>query len=165
MQLKKNLLVSFVFSVAFFIIGWLLSPWLLDYIGRHLVSLAKDVTIIESTTQAQLNIRLKTSLSFAFVPLLGMGICLAIQQLKKKTLTTWDCFFYFLIVLTAYLLGSVFKFYALEATVVNVLNHPRGTQVQSTLPLGQAQLYDWAFYASIIAAIAVGLLAKNKKIR
>jgi hypothetical protein len=47
--------------------------------------------------------------------------------------------------------------------VVNVLNHPVGSQVQSTLPLDQVQAYDWAFYGSIIAALGVGLLAKNKK--
>ncbi len=163
MSTKKIVLLSILISILFVIIGWLATPALLEYMVGHLIKISKDVNVISTSIQQQFELRACSALSLMMVPILVMLTSLAIQRFKKKSITNWDYFFYFSIILTVYVLASVFKFYALEATVKDVLNHPIKQGVKSNLPLAQVLVYDWALYGTVIAAVLIALVAKNKK--
>jgi hypothetical protein len=163
MTSRKIIFISIALIILFASIGWVVSPYIMHYIASYLVSITKDVKVISTSIHEQYNMQLKSALSIAMVPVFVMMVTLLIQKFRKKAISTWDYFFYFSIIIIAYILGAVFKFYALEATVQQVVNYKISPEVINSLPLNQVLVYDWGFYMSLIASILITLIAKRKK--
>jgi hypothetical protein len=123
---------------------------------------SRNLEVQSSSISGQFSIHLYSALSFAVIPLMALASSFFIISVRKKYLSNWDYFFNLSIILVVYFVASVFKFYALEATIVKVLNTPIASDVKNTLPIDQLLLYDWAFYASMVSMILVSLLSKRK---
>lgn len=163
MTLKKIIITSLVLTVLFFFIGWVITPAIMSFVIGNMKAVSKNVEIVNQSISAQFRIHLLSSLSITALPLIVLLTSFLIIKVRKKYMTSWDYFFYLSILVVTYFVASVFKYYALEATIVNVLNKPVSDGIQSTLPLNQVLLYDWAFYGSFIAGTLIVLLAKRKR--
>ncbi len=162
MTLKKIVWVSIGLFALFFFVGWIFTPSIMDFVVGHMKGVSRNLEIHSSSMSTQFRIHLYSALSFAVVPLMALASSFFIISVRKKYLTNWDYFFNLSILAVVYFVASVFKFYALEATIVKVLNTPIAPDVKNTLPINEILLYDWAFYASIITMILVSLLSKRK---
>jgi hypothetical protein len=162
MSLKKIVITSLILMALFFFVGWVFTPAIMEFIIGHMKSVSKNLEIISPSIKAQFRIHIFSSLSIASVPLLGMLVSIFLIKVRKKYLTSWDYLFYLSILAVVYFVASVFKYYALEGTVIKVLNNPLSPNIKNTLPLDQVLLYDWAFYGSLAAGILIVLLAKRK---
>ena len=162
MTLKKIIVTSLILIALFFFMGWVFTPAVMDFVVSHMKAVSKDLNIINASASAGFRIHLLSSLSMAAIPLIGLSVLIFLIKVRKKSITNWDYFFYLSILVVVYFVASVFKFYALEATIVKVLNKLVSSNVKSTLQLDQVLLYDWAFYASIVAGILIVLIAKRK---
>lgn len=163
MTLKKIIITSLILMALFFFIGWIFTPAIMEFAIAHMKSVSKNLEVQAPSMSSVFRIHLFSSISLALVPVMGLLATILIIKVRKKHITSWDYFFYLSILVVVYFVASVFKFYALEATIVKVLNNPISGDIKNTLPLNQVLLYDWAFYASVFACVLIILLAKRKK--
>ncbi len=166
MSAKKIILVSVVLTILFFIIGGLITPWFTNYMIHYFAAIAQTDIIVSTVRDIRIRMLILTTISLALVPVLVMCVLLVIKKFKHRTIRNWDYFFHFAIVLSAYLFGAYCKFYAIRFTIEKVMNVKTDYKVDHIpLVLSYLRIYDWAFYASLLAAVLIVLSTKKRKAR
>lgn len=134
----------------------------MEFVVGHMKSVSKNLEVHGTSLTDQFRIHLLSSLSLAALPIMVLLTSVLVIYVRKKYVTSWDYFFNLSILIVVYFVASVFKYYALEATIVKVLNNPISPNVKNSLPIDQILLYDWAFYASMVTLLLIFLLSKRK---
>jgi hypothetical protein len=158
---KRVIFTSITLTILFFIAGLLVTPLIMETMNQYFIGLNKEILIANTTISQQFKIHLFTALSFALLPVLVLIIGLLLPKLKYKSITTWNYFFYLLILITIYCMAAALKFYAFKFSIEKVLNFKVDPNLTNTLYLNQIKIYDWPLYASLIASVVMVLVIKK----
>lgn len=161
--MKKTILTASGLVVLFLIVMWLAFPFLNNALLNSMQQSTGSVTFSSSTIGVEFTLRLKTTLSFALLPLISLGIFLLVRNLKNPVYANRKFMTNLGFLMIAYIIGFYVKYRMLLGNLEYAESHPIARGITFEASVDSLYYYDYAIICSLVTGLALFLLAKRKR--
>jgi|SRR6478735_3596415 len=161
--MRSVVIISFVLSVVLLGLSLLLYPYLESLIFAHYYTLINKSRFIVTSIDTRFMMNFKTSLSFGAMPLLTLLILVLVNKFKNVQVYTTRFYRYFLIILSAFLVGCFIKFLAIRMVLKTWDQDPLAAYVKNDVPVKELVFYQWGIYLSVGVCLFIFLFTNKVK--